>query len=241
MLTFFPASSRGQSDTDWLSARFTYSFANYYNPSRMGFGALRVINDDVIAAHSGFGMHGHADMEIITIVLEGELTHTDSMGNTGVIHAGDVQLMSAGTGVRHSEVNAGDIAVKSLQIWILPHTQRVSPRYAQSSYTLSTGAWSELVSGVDRGVRVAPDSKQMTIYQDASICMGSFMPGIVPNILGEQLSLSQGFGMHLIVLEGKFQVDERVLGPRDAVEITENIPKILCHEAGRLLVFVVPL
>jgi quercetin 2,3-dioxygenase len=123
MISYFPAASRGQSDIGWLSARFTYSFANYYNPERMGFGALRVINDDIIAAHSGFGMHGHENMEIITIVLEGELTHTDSMGNTGVIRAGDVQLMSAGTGVRHSEVNAGDILVKSLQIWILPHTQ----------------------------------------------------------------------------------------------------------------------
>jgi quercetin 2,3-dioxygenase len=150
MFTHYPSSSRGQSEIGWLSARFTYSFANYYNPNRMGFGALRVINDDVIAAHSGFGMHGHENMEIITIVLEGALNHTDSMGNTGVIRSGDVQLMSAGTGVRHSEVNAGDIPVKSLQIWIFPHTQGVTPRYAQSSYTLSTGAWTELVSGVEK-------------------------------------------------------------------------------------------
>ena len=91
-------------------------------------------------------MHGHENMEIVTIVLKGELTHTDSMGNMGVIRAGDVQLMSAGTGVRHSEVNAGDIPVKSLQIWILPHTQGVRPRYSQSSYMLSTGVWTELVS-----------------------------------------------------------------------------------------------
>jgi quercetin 2,3-dioxygenase len=241
MISYFPASSRGQSDIDWLSARFTYSFANYYNPKRMGFGALRVINDDVIAAHSGFGMHSHENVEIITIVLEGELTHTDSMGNTGVIRAGDIQLMSAGTGVRHSEVNAGDIPVKSLQIWIFPHTQGVRPRYAQSSYTLSTGVWTELISWVERGAQVTSDSTAMTIYQNASICMGDFVVGWVPGLLGEVSMLSKWFWVHLMVLEGKFAIGDTMLHPRDAVEITEILPQIVCHEAGRLLVFAVPL
>lgn len=129
------AEDRGKGEYGWLSTRYSFSFANWYNPARMGFGALRVINDDTIAPGSGFGEHSHADMEIITIVLSGTLTHKDSMRNLGTIQAGEVQVMSAGTGVAHAEYNASDTDPLTLfQLWILPNKARVEPRYAQKQF-----------------------------------------------------------------------------------------------------------
>src|SRR4051812_1418517 len=123
---FYPANERGQNDIGWLKANFSFSFGPYYNPEKTNFGALRVLNDDIIAAGRGFGAHPHDNMEITTIVLKGALEHKDSMGNVGVIKAGDVQVMSAGSGVTHSEYNPSQKeATESLQIWIFPKEKNI--------------------------------------------------------------------------------------------------------------------
>ena len=126
------AATRGHANHGWLESYHSFSFANYFNPERMQFGALRVLNDDTVAAGMGFGTHPHKNMEIISIPLEGDLEHKDSMGNTAVIRSGDIQVLSAGTGITHSEYNKNrDQQVKFLQIWVLPNKQNVPPRYDQ--------------------------------------------------------------------------------------------------------------
>ncbi|WP_310489317.1 pirin family protein [Chamaesiphon sp. VAR_69_metabat_338] len=131
-----PSDLRGHTQIDWLDSYHTFSFSNFYDPSRMGFRSLRVINDDRIAPGAGFGTHGHRDMEILTYVLEGELAHKDSLGTGSVIRAGDVQIMSAGTGIQHSEFNNSDTnPVHLLQIWMLPSRQNIPPRYDQRNFT----------------------------------------------------------------------------------------------------------
>lgn len=143
------AEDRGVGDHGWLHTRFSFSFAGWYDPHRMGFGALRVINDDVIDPHSGFGKHPHANMEIITIVREGTVSHEDSMGNAYDVPAGDIQVMSAGTGVVHAEFNKGDVPLKLFQIWIEPRSRNITPRYDQKSFGLKGSAhtFELLVSG----------------------------------------------------------------------------------------------
>ena len=131
---FHAAETRGNQNHGWLNANHSFSFANYFNPERIQFGALRVLNDDIIAPGMGFGTHPHNNMEIITIPLEGALEHKDSMDNVGVIEADEIQVMSAGTGVYHSEYNKNrDQAVNLLQLWVFPHTQNVTPRYDQKN------------------------------------------------------------------------------------------------------------
>ena len=123
MIKHIPFESLHVSSQGWLESRFHFSFAQYHNPQNMNFGVLRVMNDDVIAPHTGFGTHPHRDMEIFTYVLEGELTHEDSMGNKETLQAGDIQYLSAGTGIYHSEKNDGDVPVRLIQTWIVPHTK----------------------------------------------------------------------------------------------------------------------
>ena len=131
------SNTRGTAEHGWLQAKHTFSFASYFNPERISFGVLRVLNDDVIAAGIGFGTHPHDNMEIITIPLEGDLEHKDSMNNTAVIKSGDIQVLSAGSGITHSEYNKNkDRPVKLLQIWVLPNKQNVSPRYDQISLNI---------------------------------------------------------------------------------------------------------
>ena len=131
-----PGPLRGHSKLDWLDSYHTFSFSDFYDPQRMGFRSLRVINDDRIAPGAGFGTHGHRDMEILTYVLAGELAHKDSLGTGSVIRSGDVQIMSAGTGIQHSEFNNSDTApVHLLQIWMLPDRQNIAPRYDQRNFS----------------------------------------------------------------------------------------------------------
>jgi hypothetical protein len=165
MIQIRKSNARGHADHGWLNARHTFSFAQYYDPAYMGFSVLRVINDDTVAPGRGFGTHPHSDMEIVTYVLEGALKHQDSMGNGSVIRAGDVQYMSAGSGVHHSEVNPSlDEAVHLLQIWILPEQNNLAPQYAQKTIPLEEkrGVWRVLVSPDGRADSIA-------IRQDASL------------------------------------------------------------------------
>ena len=140
-----PAGERFHSQRDWLDSWHSFSFADHHHPDWMGFGPLRVINDDVIAAGKGFGMHPHRDMEIITVMVEGQLNHSDSMGHQGVIRAGDVQRMSAGTGIQHSEINGGISPCRLLQIWIEPSQSGLTPSYEQQSIAVGSN-WTPLIA-----------------------------------------------------------------------------------------------
>lgn len=149
-LVFRPAQERFHSALEWLESWHSFSFAGHHDPNWMGFGPLRVINDDTISAGRGFGMHAHRDMEIITVMIEGELHHQDSAGNHGVIQAGDVQRMSAGTGIMHSEINKSEQACRLLQIWIEPSLQGLEPAYEQRKIALTDQKWIPVLDPNDR-------------------------------------------------------------------------------------------
>jgi hypothetical protein len=164
---------RGRTEIDWLDSRHTFSFGEYYDPQHMGFRALRVINDDRVAPGGGFGTHPHRDMEIITVVLDGALEHKDSLGNGSVIRPGDVQRMTAGAGIRHSEFNhSQEKPVHFLQIWILPERNGLQPGYEQKTFATdeTRGTWR---------VVVAPEGKDgaLTIHQDACLAVASLSRG----------------------------------------------------------------
>ena len=153
MITKRPSAARGQADLGWLKTRYSFSFADYFDPSHMGFRRLRVLNDDVIAPGAGFGTHGHRDMEIVTYILSGALRHEDSQGNGAVLRAGDVQYMSAGRGILHSEFNASDSEpVHLFQVWVLPRESGLDPAYEDRSFSVEErrGALQLLVSGDGR-------------------------------------------------------------------------------------------
>jgi len=164
MIRLRPSAERGHANHGWLDTYHSFSFDTYYDPAHMGFRSLRVINEDRVAGGMGFGMHAHRDMEIITYVLEGELEHRDSMGNRGVIRPGEVQRMSAGTGVRHSEYNASKTEpVHLLQIWILPEQQGVQPSYEQKTVDLAGGELLQIAGPA------AANQGGVTIHQDARL------------------------------------------------------------------------
>jgi redox-sensitive bicupin YhaK (pirin superfamily) len=170
MITIRPAEERGHLDFGWLDTHHTFSFGQYYDPEHMGFGALRVINDDRVAPGAGFPTHPHADMEIITYVLEGALAHKDSIGNGAVIRPGEVQRMSAGTGIRHSEFNASrEAPVHLLQIWLLPERQGIAPGYEQKAFEI--GDQLRLVASRDAR------EGSVRIHQDAELWAAKLAPG----------------------------------------------------------------
>lgn len=176
------AEDRFHSSNDWLESWHSFSFAGHYSPDWMGYGPLRVINDDTIAAGRGFGMHPHRDMEIITVMIQGQLNHRDSMGNSGVINAGDVQRMSAGTGIVHSEINEGHEACRLLQIWIEPSEEGLSPAYEQRTLSIEANTWTPLlapnapsVMAIERAVslwRAQPRAGQTLAWPAQSIERG---------------------------------------------------------------------
>ncbi len=210
----FPSSSRGKAEHGWLHSRFTYSFAEYYNPERMGFGTLRVLNDDIIEPDKGFGMHPHNNMEIITIPLSGSLEHRDSMGNGSVIHSGEVQVMSAGTGIMHSEFNPSKSEkVNLFQIWIMPNKKNVVPRYDQKAFDPS-----QKMNTFQ--LLVAPEGYEnaLFIYQDAFISIGRFDAGITSSYNLKK----EGNGLFLFVISGTVEIGGKILQGRDAAEISST-------------------
>ena len=207
---FFPASDRGHATYDWLSSYFYYSFASYYDPSRMGFGPLRVINDDTIAPSSGFPMHSHQNMEIITIVTSGTLIHKDSLGNTGHIDSGTIQVMSAGTGITHSEYNASpDKPLELFQIWIIPNQTGHQPRYQEQPFTTEPNIIQTLV-GPEGSTQGA-----LQIYQDASISKGSFTKDVK-----QEYSPRHTHGVKIVVISGTLSCQGYDLRGKDSIEIT---------------------
>jgi len=172
MLKIRRAEERGHADHGWLNSYHTFSFAGYYDPANTGFRSLRVINEDFVLPGQGFGTHPHRDMEILTFVLEGALEHRDSMGNGGVIRPGEVQRMSAGSGITHSEFNASDEKpVHFVQVWILPEQRGITPSYEQRSFDLATNGKLQLIASPDA------DENSMAIHQDAKVYAGKLEAG----------------------------------------------------------------
>ena len=208
-----PANTRGNANHGWLNAYHSFSFANYYNPDRNQFGALRVLNDDTIAAGMGFGTHPHNNMEIITIPFEGDLAHKDSMGNEATIKTGDVQVMSAGSGIQHSEFNPNaDQQTKLFQIWLFPNKKDVTPRYQQ--ITLDANKQKN-----DFAQILSPNTEDegVWIHQDAWFFMSDF-----DKDFSKKYTLKKsGNGIYLIVLSGSITVDGQELNTRDAIGITD--------------------
>ncbi|WP_276680632.1 pirin family protein [Empedobacter brevis] len=210
----FKSESRGGANHGWLNTRHSYSFANYYDPSRIHFGALRVVNDDIITGGMGFGKHPHDNMEIITIPTKGGITHKDSMGTGSIIESGDIQVMSAGTGVFHSEMNAYENQEGHFfQIWIIPNKQNVEPRYQQISIrdVAKTNELYQILSPheVDQGV---------WIHQDAWIFLGNYTEEKTDMYNVQK----EGNGIFFMVVEGKVEFDENKLERRDVIEITDT-------------------
>lgn len=211
---YHKANSRGMADHGWLKSFHTFSFANYYNRGRMNFGVLRVINDDYIAGGMGFGRHPHSDMEIITIPLEGDLKHGDSMGNNGVITKGEIQVMSAGTGIEHSEMNANkDLPVTLLQIWVIPNKMGVTPRYEQKRIDEN-----QQVNEFQQIVSPSETEKGVWIHQDAWFSLANFKEG---NSKKYNLHLD-GNGVYVFVIGGKAKIGDQVLEARDGFGISET-------------------
>ena len=205
------ANTRGIANLGWLHSYHTFSFSNYYNPDRMNFGVLRVLNDDTVATGMGFGTHPHQNMEIISIPLEGDLEHQDSMGNKTVIKNGDVQVMSAGTGIQHSEYNKNkDSEVKFLQIWVIPNQQNVTPRYDQ--ITLNP---EDRKNKLQQILSPNPTDAGVWIYQDAWFHLGNLDKDVATSY---QLK-KEGNGLYVFLLKGTILVDGQELDTRDGFGI----------------------
>jgi redox-sensitive bicupin YhaK (pirin superfamily) len=231
---YHSSSSRGEANHGWLHAKHSFSFANYFNPDRVQFGVLRVLNDDIIAPGMGFGSHPHDNMEIITIPLEGALEHKDSMDNVGVIEADEIQVMSAGTGVYHSEYNKNkDQSVNLLQLWVFPHTQNVSPRYGQKSIKeLKTpNAFYPIVTP-------NPDGPAMWIHQDAWFHLGEFDK----ETKVEYSVHKNGNGVYAFVIDGEGNIAGQDLSKRDALGIWDTQSfSISAKKDSRILLLEVPM
>lgn len=228
------ANERGHADYGWLNARHSFSFARWYNPERIQFGVLRVLNDDTIAAGMGFGTHPHDNMEIITIPLEGDLAHKDSMGNSATIKTGDVQVMSAGTGIEHSEFNPNsDQQTNLFQIWLFPKIQNVTPRYQQITLNIinQKNNFAQILSP-------NPDDAGVWIYQDAWFYLSDF-----DTDFSKKLSLQKkGNGFYIINIEGKIEVNGEKLEKRDAIGIwATNEIEIKATIASKFLIMEIPM
>jgi hypothetical protein len=229
------AGTRGHANHGWLDSYHTFSFANYHNPERMHFGALRVLNDDRVDAGMGFGTHPHNNMEIISIPLEGDLEHKDSMGNLAVIKKGDVQVMSAGTGISHSEYNRNkDRLTKFLQIWVFPNKQNIQPRYGQ--FTISEeDKHNKLLQIVSPNAEDGPT----WIQQDAWFHLGAFDKDFPVDY---QLK-KKGNGVYAFVLAGDVEINGQLLNQRDGFGVwdTDNINIVSRSAGAELLLIEVPM
>lgn len=205
--TLHKANTRGHANHGWLNSYHTFSFAGYHNPERVHFGALRVLNDDTVSGGMGFGKHPHDNMEIVSIPLSGDLEHADSMGNTTTIKENDVQIMSAGTGVFHSEKNSNpEKPVKFLQIWVFPKVRDIAPRYDQKAF-----APESRVNKLQEVVSPIKGSEGLWINQDAWFHLGNFKSGFSTSYNLKQ----KGNGVYAFVLEGSVTVNNQKLDKRD--------------------------
>lgn len=232
----YTSDSRGKADYDWLKTNYSFSFAEYYHPDRMGFGALRVLNDDSISGGKGFGAHPHQNMEIITIPLFGGLEHKDNLGNTAVSQPGDIQVMSAGSGVFHSEYNASkDQEVRLLQIWVMPNQLGVAPRYEQRSFDTNEvkNVFHQIISPMNSG------EEGLGIYQRAW-----FQRCVIEKDYSLSYQLKdKSNGIYVFVISGNNKVNEIDLNTRDAVGLwdIEGSLEIYAIEESECLLMEVPM
>lgn len=226
---FLPASTRGHTNIGWLNGFHSFSFGRYYDPSRLAFGALKILNDDTVQPGAGFGTHPHANMEIISIPLSGVISHQDSTGKEATIQTGEVQVMSAGTGIYHSEYNNDQQApLKALQIWISPDQQNVAPRYQQTRIdTHLPNQFTQLVSP-------NPDDDGVWIHQKAWLHLGYFEDGSQATYTIKQ----PGNGVYLFLLEGSIQVGSDVLNSRDALAIQDASQIVITVEKTASMVLI---
>jgi quercetin 2,3-dioxygenase len=216
----------GKADHGWLKTNYHFSFANYYDPSNLNFGVLRVLNDDIIKSNKGFNTHPHNDMEIISYVINGELTHVDSMGNKHVIGRGDIQYMSAGTGVFHSEHNLGSELLRLIQLWIIPDQTGYNPNYGDilSDWSEREGKWYHMVSPVEGNAPIK-------IHQDANIFSLA--------LKGEEeisFEVKEGRQVYLVLLEGNAMINGELLEASDAAKIIEEDIQIKSKDFSHYLV-----
>lgn len=226
------SNERGYADHGWLKSYHTFSFADYYDPQHVQFGPLRVINEDRVAAGGGFGTHGHSDMEIISYVLDGELAHKDSLGNGSTIRPGDVQRMSAGTGVRHSEFNPSPTqAVHFLQIWIQPGSKGIAPSYEEKRFE------AQQKRGRLRLIASATGAQEsVTLHQDVNLYAGLF-----DGSESAALSLADGRKIYVHVARGSIEANGETLNAGDALQLTAtNELKLTNGRAAEVLVFDLP-
>jgi quercetin 2,3-dioxygenase len=232
---FHPANKRGHANHGWLDARHSFSFAGWYDPAKIHFGALRVLNDDIVEGGKGFGRHPHDNMEIITIILDGVLEHKDSMGHTQTIVPGEVQVMSAGTGVTHSEYNhLPDKEVNVLQTWIFPNKRDVEPRYGQQSFAAEdrVNKIQTLVSPIDNA------DPGLKIHQNAWIYRTNLDAG---KAVSHKLN-GQDNGAYIFVISGQVKVNGQMLGKRDAFGISDTDAfEIEAIESSDVMIFEVPM
>jgi len=228
------ADSRGYADHGWLQSFHSFSFANYHNPEKVRFGLLRVLNDDIVAPGMGFGTHPHDNMEIVTIPLKGELAHQDSTGNKEVIKAGEVQIMSAGSGLTHSEFNNSKKEFVNLfQIWVFPKEKNITPRYDQKIFNPE-----ERKNKFQ--IVVSPDEKDgaLWINQDAYFTLGNFDEG---NLLKYEIK-KNGNGVYVMITEGSAEIDGEVLSRRDAIGLSDlSSVEIKILAKSELLIIEVPM
>jgi redox-sensitive bicupin YhaK (pirin superfamily) len=228
------ASDRGHANHGWLDAHHSFSFANWYDPEKIHFGMLRVLNDDIVAPGQGFGMHPHNDMEIITIILKGALEHKDNMGNGSVIRPGDVQVMSAGSGVLHSEFNpSSSEEVNLFQLWIFPKEKGIKPRYDQKTFSpdLRKNSVQLVASGFKK-------NGELYIHQDAAISLGSIdKDSSIDYIMNRKEN-----GLYMMVVDGSIKVNDEKLSKRDAIGVkgTESI-HIKAESDSQILFIEVPM
>lgn len=228
------ARTRGNANFGWLNSYHTFSFGHYFDPARTHFGALRVLNDDTVAEGMGFGTHPHDNMEIISIPLLGDLEHQDSMGNKTVIKHGDVQVMSAGTGIQHSEYNKNkDQEVKFLQIWVIPNKRGVTPRYDQISLDIK-----DRENKFQQVLSPNADDEGVWIHQDAWFHMGTFEAGKTANYSIKK----SGNGVYAFILSGAVTINGEALSNRDGMGI-ENVEElsILANTNAEILLMEVPM
>jgi quercetin 2,3-dioxygenase len=228
------ADTRGHVNHGWLDSYHTFSFGGYYNPSRIQFGMLRVLNDDIVAGGAGFGTHPHDNMEIVSIPLSGALEHRDNTGSHGIIKSGEVQIMSAGSGIAHSEFNASKTdKVNFLQIWVLPKVKNTAPRYEQKEFPVD-----KRMNQLKAVVSPEQNGDALWINQDAWFFLGSLKKGNTVNYTTRR----HGNGSYIFVIEGNIHVNEIALNKRDGLGISEtDTVTIKADDNAELLLIDVPM
>ncbi|HTS45844.1 MAG TPA: pirin family protein [Puia sp.] len=231
---FYPAPERGHVNFGWLDSHHSFSFGHWYDPAKVHFGALRVLNDDIVSGGGGFGTHPHDNMEIVSIPLKGSLAHKDSTGTDGIIRTGDVQIMSAGSGIRHSEFNHSKTEPTNfLQIWVFPKQRDIKPRYDQRRFDTKDriNKWQVVVS---------PDQKENALWinQDARFALANLEEGkeisLVPKFKGN--------GVYVFVIDGEITIDNKKIGKRDAIGISETDGfSIKADKSSEILAIEVPM